>query len=129
MFKFPHFIDHKQNPFTRFGDYGEWASTYEAVENGFLLDEYDLLFDKSWDWLMPVVEKIGKIPNRNENGLFAYEVCVELNPVTGVTIEDMYRRNFNSDKGYEKQTFYENDLLTNTYNAVVHFIKWYNENK
>jgi hypothetical protein len=86
-------------------------------------------YDTDWNWLMEVVEKISRIPNRNENGLYAYEVCVELSPITGITIEDMYRRNFGGEEGYEKQVFYKDDFLTNTYKAVVEFIKWFNQNK
>ena len=76
-----------------------------SVETEHRLDK--MLFDSSWDWLMPVVVK-----------------CFNV-------YDDAYNTNvFNSDN----QQFNLNDalLLTNIdalYNAVIEFIKWYNKNK
>lgn len=72
----------------------------------------NLEFHKSWDWLMPVIEKIESL------GYF-----VMINKWTSV-YEDEKRRtigdlNFliNKEKGSK---------IENTYKAVVEFIKWYN---
>jgi hypothetical protein len=63
----------------------------------------ELLFNESWDWLMPVVERI-----------------------------------YDSDEYYEYLQTYSTTFgggveltinITNVYDAVVEFIKWYNENK
>ena len=55
----------------------------------------ELQYDRSWDWLMPVVQKCYKI--EDEEGFD--------NLVDAVATLDMY----------------------STYNAVVEFIKWYNQ--
>jgi hypothetical protein len=84
-----------------------------------------LSFDKSWDWLMPVVEKIAKIDNYlYPDGMYKYFVQVELNVTTGVAIEDMYGEGLVAIQEYEADSF-----VLNTYNAVVKFIKWYNETR
>lgn len=106
------------------------ADFYKTVPFDFkpksMFEGLELRYHSSWDWLMPVVEKISRVPNRNENGLFAYEVMFSINPITGVEVEDIYNRNFGSEKGFLKQNFYKGSLIENTYKAVVEFIKWYN---
>lgn len=71
-----------------------------------------LKFDTSWDWLMPVVEKI-------EDLMYLVEIKSENVIIThnykAVVIIDGVRKGFN-----KKQA---------TFKAVVEFIKWYNENK
>lgn len=68
---------------------------------------------KSWDWLMPVVEKIETM-----DGI---RFIIEKNRVLVCAISgDEYYWN--------SGTTYDTKLQT-TYNAVVEFIKWYNENK
>jgi hypothetical protein len=59
----------------------------------------ELQYDKSWDWLMPVVEKIDGIYDYDRS---MYNRVVEL-PVS-TPINEVYK-------------------------AVVQFITWYNENK
>lgn len=67
-----------------------------------------LKYHSSWDWLMPVVEKIWSITN-NRGSLFYFEVNDEL------TIYGKEESSMDSNKG-------------NCYSAVVEFIKWYNKN-
>lgn len=69
--------------------------------NGFDLDE--MLFDTSWDWLIPVVEKMTRL-------------AVEYNG-------EGERLFLNVGKRLLKL-----DLLA-TYSNVVEFVKWYNEKK
>lgn len=65
-----------------------------------------LLFHKSWDWLIPVVEKISKWLN-------------DLEDETGyINFSDHYI-NFN-----EYSFIY--DSFEDLYNNVIEFIKWYN---
>lgn len=84
-----------------------------------------LKYHSSWDWLIPVVEKIANIPTLYEHGLFKYMVNVELNPITGIKIEDMYKRNFD----FEEEGFvfeeYKFSFIENIWLACVAFIKWY----
>lgn len=85
--------------------------------DGFLIDpntNYDvnvdeLKFHSSWDWLMPVVEKIQSLRNDKDIDeldrihITALEVSFKNLPKNGYTkIEDMWQ-------------------------AVIEFIKWYNE--
>lgn len=77
--------------------------------------------DTSWDWLMPVVEKIGTL-DKNERVSHMYST--EINP-NGTTI---------TPSMYTSETKWmirhnSRNMLINTYKAVVEFIKWYNKQK
>ncbi len=90
-----------------------------------------LLFDESWDWLMPVVEKITGIPYESEevdNG-FGVKVTVVQRP---------YLRTFgmiNDENGHYMARFNRcalhmaPTLIEATYSAVVDFIKIYTQQK
>ena len=66
----------------------------------------DVLYHKSWNWLMPVVEKIENL---------GY----------GVTI---FRKGCHIDAGVYISNEYNNaPKITQTYKAVIEFIKWYND--
>jgi hypothetical protein len=72
-----------------------------------------LLFDKSWDWLMPVVEKINSISINSK--------------VISVEIHDKYVM---IKHGFTLLIDVEGDTMFDAvYESVVAFIKWYNENK
>ena len=89
-------------------DYEEVLTLPYTFDNTF---DY-LLFDKSWDWLMPVVERIETIDRGDEKGKFLLHFnsnSVNWNN-TPPTITGINKRHA-------------------TYKAVVKFIKWYNENK
>ena len=58
----------------------------------------DLQYHSSWDWLMPVVEKCYDTPSNGDS----------------------------IDNYMSKDSFCRNDIKA-VYNAVVEFIKWYNE--
>jgi len=78
--------------------------------------EDTLQFDKSWDWLMPVVEKIETIDDIKFS--FTDSCAIKIFGKGGgiyptyafVDVADVNRKH-------------------TTYKAVVAFIKWYNENK
>ena len=67
-----------------------------------------LKFHSSWDWLMPVVEKIEDLGH----GVTIYR--------KGCQINDVHCTNTG---------FRHNSKIEETYQAVIEFIKWYNENK
>ncbi len=78
---------------------------------------YGLHYNSSWDWLMPVVEKIENI-EISEFKPFAVNIeCAEC------TIKD-YRGMTDSVSYCENSTKIEATWL-----AVVEFIKWYNQHK
>jgi len=88
------------------------SNTYDS--NTF--DEHELAFHKSWDWLMPVVEKIEDIECKETSteliGYHLYDVEIRQNVTT------IHRTNIEETLG---------DKLFNTYNAVVEFINQYNK--
>lgn len=86
---------------------------YRTVVGGIVLVNFlpeEMRFHTSWDWLMPVVEKI------NETGRFEVNIG--------------YGRCYITD-GEDELTLsmVENQTQYAVYRAVVEFIKWYNENK
>lgn len=77
----------------------------------------ELLFHTSWDWLMPVVEKIESI----EEGKYQIDIlqegcraCVQCQTFIDNTVSKM-------PEGSTK--------LESAYKTVIDFINWYNENK
>lgn len=75
-------------------------------------------YDSSWDWLMPVVEKIngmGKMVNIN---FYTDPMCIET-VIYNWGLGDPQQRS-----GVEC-----NSPIESVYTAVVEFIKWYNQNK
>lgn len=83
----------------------------------------ELRFHKSWNLLMPVVEKIeslDKIDKRVYFKISGGEVFIGvLKGIQGTEYEFLYQEN-----GY-----FENSKINAVYKAVVEFIKWYNQNK
>ena len=67
----------------------------------------DCKFHSSWDWLMPVVEKIESLGH-------------------GVTI---YRKgcHINNEASFSVNGFKHSSKIEQTYKAVVEFINWYNQ--
>jgi len=88
----------------------------------------NLSYHTSWDWLMPVVEKIGE---------HVYEEFTDNNGFKDVIVKDRaYPRTFGmmTSEGkymfrFNRQILFEADtLIQATYEACVDFIKWYNSN-
>ena len=87
------------------------SNTYDS--NTF--DEHELAFHTSWDWLMPVVEKIEhKI--EPEVRVLIYEDEVEIWQKTEPKWTELVNVQANGD-----------GKLSNTYKAVVEFINQYNK--
>lgn len=97
-----------------------WVKELECWKDGksnmkHLLDNCDsyLMFDRNWEWLMFVVDKI--------------EVGLDL--VFNVVIKNDKCRIYRyKGSPYEVVVtkLYEGDKFTSTYLAVIEFIKWYN---
>lgn len=79
-----------------------------------------LKYYSSWDWLIPVVEKIESISELSQNRTCNFHVTIEKHRCfikwgIGRTICDVYD--------------YHNNKILIVYRAVIEFIKWYNQNK
>jgi hypothetical protein len=98
-----------------------WYDNEEVLKLPYTSDNTfdELLFHKSWDWLIPVVEEIG-LRRFSDKRLMG--------------IVTMYSTNRTAIQCYKNeeliQTIDEMDVagITSTYNAVVRYIEWYNEN-
>jgi len=82
---------------------------------------YEMKYNKSWDWLMPVVEKIESL-DPNENVTHTYTVEITGN---GTTISPSVW----SGNRWMIRVNSRDNRLSNTYKAVVEFIKWYNSHQ
>ena len=88
------------------------------ASNGSIHEE--LMFDESWDWLMPVIAKISKIDD-----VWIQIIPSEISQKTAwITIEHSVSY---TEKHYVSE--HNNSLIVAIYKAVVKFIKRYNENK
>ena len=87
--------------------------------------DWDTLeFHESWDWLMPVVEKIESLKPNNWNVkcvIFGYKsLIIVSDPQKGGQWNSLITE---YDEKYKNHT-----KLEKTYTAVIEFITWYNRN-
>lgn len=87
-------------------------------QSTWFLDE--LLYHKSWDWLMPVVEKIEDL-DPNSRVTHTYSVDITGN---GTTISPNI---WGGDDRWMIRHNSRNRRLRNTYDAIIEFINWYNK--
>lgn len=81
-------------------------------------DYKDMKYHSSWDWLMPVVEKIQSL-----NYGFSFKGLPAQDGFGGHTIVMFYH-------AMESRTKHSSgSFIENVYSAAVEFIKWYNESK
>lgn len=77
----------------------------------------ELKYHTSWDWLMPVVEKIESIEDENRCAKYNFNsVQCFVDIVDNNTSEEIVKTDCNNK-------------FDSTYKAVCEFIEWYNENK
>jgi hypothetical protein len=89
----------------------------DAVDVDFHLETSELTYHTSWDWLMPVVEKINLLNDyRYTTYIASMDTRIEDN-VTGKVIVDI-----NCEHSID-------ELIQSVYKAVVQFIQWYNSKK
>lgn len=83
----------------------------------------ELKYHSSWEWLMPVVEKIEKIFDEHD-GYYGVYISSNSCSIEGTLLHKALK---DSAYGavYYNQVVLE-DKLSSTYQAVVMFIKWYN---
>lgn len=113
-------------------EYDEW--NFHLTDFGYKIgngEEKALKFNSSWDWLMPVVEKIEQTKpfySVSNEAKFWYDDetdTVDKSRLQYVTIisDSMYRILINSANYYPERS----DKKIATWVAVVEFIKWYNK--
>lgn len=79
-------------------------------------------FHSSWDWLMPVVEKI------ESTRILDYNIRVTIDSTR--TIISITHSGKGSIKTFYKGIYEDSDdKITRTYKVIIEFIKWYNQNK
>jgi hypothetical protein len=120
-YKFPHYIDGNKNPYTKFGDFFEWAQMYhDSNGGGFVLHISDLLFTDSLDWLLPVIEKIEGTFDET-HGYFGVHISSNCCTIQGTKLH------LDKDNVYFDQV-YRDTKIEATYDAVTNFIGWYKNN-
>lgn len=90
---------------------GEYLETFLTT----YWDLYDMLFHKSWDWLIPVVEKIESLGYTVE---IASTTCVIYKNIDYLTKEEYVNVSWKYDKKFDT-----------IYNTILEFIKKYNNEK
>lgn len=79
---------------------------FEGGQYNYEEDETGLKFHSSWDWLMPVVEKISKAVQ--------FKTVDECTREEWITSTNLTRLTITSD-------------IETVYNAVIHFVMWYSK--
>lgn len=95
-----------------------WHPTEKASPENWKYHSLDLdhFYEKSWDWLMPVVEKIYLLREVKQ---------VSITPgKTRIWFSDHIK-----DSYIESPLKPENNSITECFSCVVKFIKWYNQQK
>ena len=87
---------------------------------GFGFHAETLQYHSSWDWIMPVVEKIEKTNRPNDKEYHPYTATIWAN---GCCISD----GNNGNKIIEG--FHPEGKLSAVYEVCLQFIQWYNEQK
>lgn len=88
-------------------------------EGGNTFESRDLNFDDSWDWLIPVVEKIQSIEVSPAPNYKCYRIEIVIQgyvKITGFPMPSIFRN-----------VSVEGSVIRAIYEAVVDFIKWYNK--
>ena len=81
-------------------------------------------FHYSWDWLMPVIEKIEGIGRTRVE--ISGQYCSIVPLVYDIDIDELvYKDEIMRNNG----SMYNTTKINKVYVCVVEFIKWYNENK
>lgn len=96
----------------------EWMNVPKGQDLHFKawkLRKDSLLFNESWDWLMPVVEKIETM-DRTLVNIYGDGTVIAVDN-EGLEI---YGKTTHGNK---------DDKIQHVYRAIVDFIKWYNENR
>lgn len=88
---------------------------FHKLHNGGTWDLDELKYHTSWDWLMPVVEKINVLDNREYDVIIWRSDC-HINNREEILFESSILK--------RKDT-----LILVVWGCIVQFLKWYNQNK
>lgn len=105
------------------GDVDE--SYFQIAKMMMIVGDYNLLkYHSSWDWLMPVIERM-KFIDDHQDDFFEdyYSINFKMEFFYGVELW------INKERLFLQTAFGEDQLIEATYSAVIEFIKWYNKNK
>jgi hypothetical protein len=84
--------------------------------------EDDIRFHSSWDWLMPVLEKIESLGCKTVASQSDFNDNQYINIMTGISIINQDAQNPSKFMGQDKIK------INAYYKAIVEFIKWINQN-
>lgn len=90
---------------------------YQHPQNKKMIETMSMQYHTSWDWLMPVIEKISNY--KYEDFDTAYPRTFGMIGEKGIP---MFRFN-------RHHLFQEKTLIESAHMACIEFIKWYNQNK
>lgn len=91
-------------------------------------DDNDLKYHSSWEWLMPVIEKIEALPEDKFHGRFAVSICSNGCSIYGTNLDTRGGRHFHPAYMSDPNAILETKIESTWYN-VVSFIKWFNTQK
>jgi len=101
----------------------------------FCIREHELKYRTSWDWLMPVVEKIhSSMSYKRYNRNIGVEITIKPQHCS------IYLPDVSEGYDYTSDCWYADPLFSTTngnygttlqcvYDSVIYYIKWYNENE
>ena len=105
-------------PQFRGSDHGEWCS---ATNHHWEIHLQNLMYDFSWNWLMPVVEKIESLDKLGGIVTIIQGQCKIVSRALGDNTVYANKSNY--------MLMGVKGKLLSTWEAVIGFIKWYNEQK
>lgn len=97
----------------RFTQHGFYDETHEGM----------LLFHSSWDWLMPIVEKIENIFILHK---YSVTIAIESDIPVIITVH-FYQSDPTKQRLYKQFRGISPNRIEAVYKTVVEFIKWYNK--
>lgn len=88
--------------------FGRYELKYGQIDFDECFKLNELKYNSSWDWLMPVVEKIEKTKMA--------DIIIHA--------KNMVEISYNK----ETKTFFSGSLIDNVFDSCVSFVEWYNQN-